>query len=224
MKAINVENVSFSYFGGHDILKKINLEINYGDFICIVGENGSGKSTLIKCILGLNRVTDGKITVGGRIGYLPQMTEIQNNFPATIEEIVLSGTIPDNIKKIFYTKNDKQKAIEIMQKLDLYEMRKKCFYELSGGQKQRVLIARALCSTEKIILLDEPVNGLDPKIVLEIYNMLYNLNKENNITIVMVSHDVDRALKYANRVIEIENGKVIKNVAAADYKLGGAEK
>lgn len=223
MDAISVNNVSFSYFTGHDILKNISINIKQGEFICIVGENGSGKSTLIKCILGLNKVTVGSIATSGRIGYLPQMTEVQNNFPATIEEIVLSGTIPDNIRRIFYTKKDKQKATEIMQKLDLYEMRKKCFYELSGGQKQRVLIARALCSTDKIILLDEPVNGLDPKIVLEIYEMLYKLNKDSNITIVMVSHDVDRALKYANRVIEIENGKVTKNVPATQYKFGGAE-
>lgn len=221
MSIIKIENMSFSYTNTTKTLQNINMEIKEGEFLAIVGENGSGKSSLIKCILGLNKIQSGKITVNDRIGYLPQMTEIQNNFPATIEEIVLSGTIPNNVMKIFYTKEDKKKAEEIMKKLNLYDMRKKCFYELSGGQKQRVLIARALCSTDKIILLDEPVNGLDPKIVLEIYEMLYDLNQNKGLTIVMVSHDVERCLKYCSRVIEIENGKIIKDVDSTKYKKGG---
>ncbi|MBR6034125.1 MAG: metal ABC transporter ATP-binding protein [Clostridia bacterium] len=224
MNVIDIKNLSFGYFSEHDVLKNVNMQVKEGDFLCIVGENGSGKSTLIKCILGLNKVTKGEINVNGRIGYLPQMTEVQNNFPATIEEIVLSGTLPDNIKRIFYTKEDKQKAKETMEKLQLYEMRKKCFYELSGGQKQRVLIARSLCATDKIILLDEPVNGLDPKIVIEIYELLQKLNREHGITIVMVSHDVERAVQYATRVIEIKNGQVTKDIAASEYGTGGASK
>ena len=223
MNLIEVKNLSFAYSGEIDTLKNINIKIEDGEFVCIVGENGSGKSTLLKCILGLNKVEKGTIKVEGRIGYLPQITEIQNNFPATIEEIVLSGTIPDHPYKIFYTKEDKQKASDIMKQLELYDMRKKCFYELSGGQKQRVLIARALCSTQKILLLDEPVNGLDPKIVNQIYKLLNKLNKEKNITIIMVSHDVDRALKYSSRVIEIANGKVVKNVPADKYQEGGTK-
>ena len=221
MSIIKIENMSFSYTNTSKTLKDINMEIKEGEFIAIVGENGSGKSSLIKCILGLNKIQSGKITVNDRIGYLPQMTEIQNNFPATIEEIVLSGTIPNNVLKIFYTKEDKKKAEDIMKKLNLYDMRKKCFYELSGGQKQRVLIARALCSTEKILLLDEPVNGLDPKIVNQIYKLLHKLNKDKGITIVMVSHDVERCLKYCSRVIEMENGEIIKDVDSKIYKKEG---
>ena len=221
MSIIKIENMSFSYTNTDKTLKDINMEIKEGEFIAIVGENGSGKSSLIKCILGLNKIQSGKITVNDRIGYLPQMTEIQNNFPATIEEIVLSGTIPNNVLKIFYTKEDKKKAEDIMKKLNLYDMRKKCFYELSGGQKQRVLIARALCSTDKIIILDEPVNGLDPKIVSGIYDMLYDLNQNNGLTIVMVSHDVERCLKYCSRVIEMENGEIIKDVDSKIYKKEG---
>lgn len=224
MDVINVENLSFGYYSQHDVLKDINMKVHEGDFLCIVGENGSGKSTLMKCILGLNKTIRGEIKVSGRIGYLPQMTEVQNNFPATIEEIVLSGTLPDNIMKIFYTKQDRQKAKDVMEKLGLYDMRKKCFYELSGGQKQRVLIARSLCAMDKIILLDEPVNGLDPKIVIEIYELLEKLNKEQGITIIMVSHDIDRAINYATRVIEVENGKIIKDVPACEYNIGGMNK
>lgn len=218
MSIIKIENMSFGYTNSYETLSNINIEINQGEFVTIIGENGSGKSSLIKCILGLNKIQKGKITVNDRIGYLPQMTEIQNNFPATIEEIVLSGTIPQNVRKIFYTKEDKKKAEDIMKKLNLFDMRKKCFYELSGGQRQRVLIARALCSADKVILLDEPVNGLDPKIVSEIYEMLYELNKNQGFTIIMVSHDVERSIKYSSRVIEIENGKIVKDVNATDYK------
>ena len=222
MNLINVENLLFGY-GSNNVLHNINMEVKSGEFICIVGENGSGKTSLIKCILGLNKTTSGKIEVNERIGYLPQMTEIQNNFPATIEEIVLSGTIVDNIRKMFYTKKDKEKAKKIMQKLELYDIRKKCFYELSGGQRQRVLIARALCSTDKIIVLDEPVNGLDPKVVKQIYELLYKLNKEDNLTVIMISHDVDRAIDYSSRVIEIQHGKIVKDVSSEEYKKGGAK-
>ena len=161
---------------------------------------------------------DGKITVNDRIGYLPQLTEIQNNFPATIEEIVLSGTIPDNVLKIFYTKDDRKKAEDVMKKLNLYDMRKKSFDELSGGQRQRVLIARALCSTDKIIILDEPVNSLDSKVVSGIYDILNDLYKNKGITIVMVSHDVERCIKYCSRIIEMENGKIIKDINSKDYR------
>ena len=218
MSIIKIENMSFGYTNGTKTLLGINMEINEGEFVAIIGENGSGKSSLIKCILGLNKIQSGKITVTERIGYLPQITEIQSNFPATIEEIVLSGTIPSNVRKIFYTKQDKEKAKEAMLKLNLYEIRKKCFYELSGGQRQRVLIARALCSTDKILVLDEPVNGLDPKIASDIYKMLYELNQEKGLTVIMVSHDVERTLKYCSRVIEIQNGKIVKDVEASEYK------
>lgn len=133
----------------------------------------------------------------------------------------MSGCISRNIHKIWYTKNDKQIAKEIMQELELYDIRKECFRDLSGGQKQRVLIARALCATNKIIILDEPVNGLDPKIANQIYKKLHKLNKEKNLTIIMVSHDVDRALEYATRVIELQNGKIKFNGKSSEFKKAG---
>ena len=218
MSIIKIENMSFGYTNSSETLTNINMEINEGEFVAIIGENGSGKSSLIKCILGLNKIQKGKRTVNDRIGYLPQLTEIQNSFPATIEEIVLSGTIPDNVLKIFYTKDDRKKAEDVMKKLNLYDMRKKCFDELSGGQRQRVLIARALCSTDKIIILDEPVNSLDSKVVSGIYDILNDLYKNKGITIVMVSHDVERCIKYCSRIIEMENGKIIKDIDSKDYR------
>ena len=221
MNLINIKNLTFRYESrdDEDTLKNVSLSVNEGDFLCIVGENGSGKSTLIKCIVGLNKVPEGKITLKEKLGYLPQKTEIQKNFPASIEEVVLSGTISNNIKNIWYTKQDKEKANEIMQELDIYTIRKKCFRDLSGGQQQRVLIARAMCATNNLIVLDEPTNGLDPNIARKIYATLKTLNKKRNLTIVMVSHDVERAVKYATRVIEIEKGKVTFDGLPDRYKI-----
>ena len=186
------------------------------------GENGSGKSTLIKCILGLNKVQNGEISIKDRIGYLPQKTEIQSNFPASIEEVVLSGTIANNIHKIWYTKRDRASANRVMKDLDLYEIRKKCFMDLSGGQQQRVLIARAMCATEKVIILDEPTNGLDPSISNQIYEMLAKMNKKRKLTVIMVSHDVQRAINYCSKVIELKDGEVTYIGDVKNYKAGGA--
>ncbi len=221
MNLISIKNLTFRYESrdDEDTLKNVSLSVNEGDFLCIVGENGSGKSTLIKCIVGLNKVPEGKITLKEKLGYLPQKTEIQANFPASIEEVVLSGTISNNIKNIWYTKQDKEKAKEIMKELDIYTIRKKCFRDLSGGQQQRVLIARAMCATNNLIVLDEPTNGLDPSIARKIYSTLKTLNKKRNLTIVMVSHDVERAVKYATRVIEIERGKVTFDGLPERYKI-----
>lgn len=219
---IKVKDLTFEYNSQMEILKNINIEIKEKEFVCIVGENGSGKSTLVKCILGLNKVKKGSIEVKEKIGYLPQITEIQNNFPATIEEIVLSGTIVKNINKIWYTKEDKENAKKAMKELEIYDIRKRCFGELSGGQKQRVLIARALCSTDKIMILDEPVNGLDPKIAIQIYELAKKLNKEKGTTIIMISHDIHRILPYCTRVIEVANGKITFDGTPIEYEKGGA--
>ena len=221
MDLIKIKNLTYGYTSKKDNLQNITINIEEGKFTCIVGENGSGKSTLLKCILGLNKGYTGEIEKKCKAGYLPQITEIQNNFPASIEEVVISGTISNNPNNIFYKKEDKDKAKEIMKQLDLYEIRKKSFADLSGGQKQRVLIARAMCATEKLIVLDEPTNGLDPNIANQIYTILNDLKNKNGLTILMVSHDTYRALKYADKVIEIENGKVKFDGNVADYKNGG---
>lgn len=218
MDLIQVKNLSFSYPTKKDTLKDISFNIKEGSFNCIVGENGSGKSTLIKCILGLNKVTSGEIVKEKNIGYLPQKSEIQANFPASIEEVVLSGTIANSVRSIFYRKEDKENAKAIMEKLNIYDIRKRCFADLSGGQQQRVLIARALCATQKIIVLDEPTNGLDPSIAKQIYELLDRLKREDNTTILMVSHDIDRALQFADNVIELVNGDIVFNGTSEEYK------
>lgn len=223
MNLIETKNLSFSYQGKEDTLKNINIQIKQGTFTCIVGENGSGKSTLLKCILGLNKGYTGEIIKQDHIGYLPQKTEIQTHFPASIEEIVLSGTISNNPKSIFYKKEDKILSENIMKKLGIYDIRKKCFADLSGGQQQRVLIARSLCGTKNLIILDEPTNGLDPEICKQIYELLDELKKNDNITVLMVSHDIERALNYADEVIKIENGEVSFIGTPSEFKMGGAK-
>lgn len=223
MSVIEVKDLCFSYSTKKDTLKHINFKIKEGTFTCIVGENGSGKSTLLKCILGLNKGYTGEIIKEKRIGYLPQKSEIQTNFPASIEEVVMTGTIANNVKNIFYNKDDKENAKNVMEILGIYDIRKKCFADLSGGQQQRVLIARALCATKKIIVLDEPTNGLDPSIAKQIYDVLDDLKKKLNITILMVSHDIERALKYADEVIKITNGKVEYKGKPSDFELGGGK-
>ena len=223
MNLIETKDLSFSYQGKEDALKNINIQIKEGTFTCIVGENGSGKSTLLKCILGLNKGYTGEIIKENYIGYLPQKTEIQTHFPASIEEIVLSGTISNNPRSIFYKKEDKILSENIMKKLGIYEIRKKCFADLSGGQQQRVLIARSLCGTKNLIILDEPTNGLDPEICKQIYELLDELKKNDNITIIMVSHDIERALNYADEVIKIENGEVSFIGTPSEFKMGGAK-
>ena len=219
MNLIEIKNLSFSYPTKKHTLKNIDLKIEEGTFNVIVGQNGSGKSTLIKCILGLNTDYTGEIIKEEHIGYLPQKSEIQSNFPATIEEVVMSGTISSHLRSIFYKKEDKENAKQVMQRLGIYEIRKKCFADLSGGQQQRVLIARALCATKKIIILDEPTNGLDPRIAKQIYKLLDKLKREDGITILMVSHDIDRALEYTDNVIELEGGKIIFTGKPSEFKI-----
>lgn len=221
MDLIKIKNLTYSYPTKKNTINNINLRINEGSFNCIVGENGSGKSTLLKCILGLNKGYSGEIEKVMNIGYLPQKSEIQANFPATIEEVVLSGTISSSIKSIFYKKADKENARSVMQKLGIYDIRKKCFADLSGGQQQRVLIARALCATKDLIVLDEPTNGLDPSISKQIYELLDSLKKNDNITVLMVSHDIERAIKYADRVIELKNGEISYDGTPSEFKIGG---
>lgn len=206
MPQLLCENLSLGY-NSHTIVENLNFSVNTGDYLCIVGENGSGKSTLMKTILGLLKPLSGKITTGDgllpdEIGYLPQQTEVQRDFPASVNEIVLSGCQSRCGKRPFYNREEKALAMENIRKMGIENLRKKCYRELSGGQQQRVLLARALCATQKMLLLDEPVSGLDPIVTKEMYALIEELHKDG-ITIIMISHDIEAAKKYASHILHI---------------------
>ena len=204
---LKCEHVGFGY-ENQDAVLDVNLEVNEGDYICIVGENGSGKSTLMKGILGLLKPTSGRIEYSEElkkagIGYLPQQTVVQKDFPASVREIVLSGCQGHCGSRPFYSKEEKKLAADAMEKMQITPLAKRCYRTLSGGQQQRVLLARALCATRKMLLLDEPVSGLDPKVTAEMYALIQKLNYEDGITVVMISHDLNAALQYASHILHI---------------------
>ena len=206
MAQLTCENVSLGY-DNKTILSNLSFSVNSGDYLCIVGENGSGKSTLMRTMLGLQKPMSGEISLGdglkkGEIGYLPQQTDVQKNFPASVKEIVLSGCQARAGLRPFYNNQEKEMAANAMKKMRIEEFSKRCYRELSGGQQQRVLLARALCATQKILLLDEPVSGLDPKVTAEIYELISGLNKEG-ITIIMISHDIEVAISEASHILHI---------------------
>ena len=195
-------------YDGKAVLQDLSFAVFSGDYLCIVGENGSGKSTLMKTILGLQQPVRGRIlTLDGlrknEIGYLPQQTQVQNDFPASVREIVLSGCQGRCSSRPFYNKEEKQLAADAMEKMQIAQLAKRCYRELSGGQQQRVLLARALCATRKMLLLDEPVSGLDPKVTAEMYALIEKLNREDGITVIMISHDIAAAVKYASHILHI---------------------
>ena len=205
MPQIVCENASLGY-DGKPIVTGLNFTVNAGDYLCIVGENGSGKSTLMKTILNLTPPLAGSIYMEGlkptQIGYLPQQTQVQRDFPASVLEIVLSGFQGQRSWRPFYTKEEKAAASANLKKLGLEGFERRCYRELSGGQQQRVLLARALCATQKCLLLDEPISGLDPKATAQMYEIIEQLHREG-ITIIMISHDVGVALADATHILHI---------------------
>ncbi len=207
MAILTCRDLSLGY-DGRVIARGINFKIESGDYLCIVGENGSGKSTLMKTILGLLPPIGGEILTGDglkrtEIGYLPQQTEVQKDFPASVWEIVLSGCGNRMGARPFYNKEDKERARRNVERMRISHLVKRCYRELSGGQQQRVLLARALCATTKLLVLDEPVAGLDPVVTAEMYELIDELNKKDGITVVMISHDIAAALKYADHVLHV---------------------
>lgn len=207
MAQLTCQNLTLKY-DGRVILEDLNFTVRAGDYLCIVGENGSGKSTLMKTILGLHTEYEGNMETGdgllaSEIGYLPQQTNVQRDFPASVREIVLSGCQGRCGFRPFYTKEEKNLAWRNMGRMGILEFEKRCYRELSGGQMQRVLLARALCATQKALLLDEPVSGLDPKVTVEMYQLIARLNRDDGITILMVSHDIAAAVKYASHILHI---------------------
>lgn len=195
------------------VAKNLNFKIDQGDYLCVVGENGTGKSTLIKTLLGLIKPLNGEViaNVQGKnhkgVGYLPQQTQAQKDFPASVWEVVLSGVLNNDHRCPFYNKKDKAEAEKNMEKLNILDLKKRCYRELSGGQQQRVLLARALCAADSVLILDEPVTGLDPAASMELYETIKDLNKKENVTIIMVSHDIKNALNYATHILHLEQEK-----------------
>ena len=211
MSLIDIKNLSLGY-DGNIVLKNVNLKIEENAFLCIVGPNGSGKSTLIKGILGLIKPISGTITFNNLkqnfIGYMPQETKVDSNFPASVLEIVLSGTLNKKSRSLFYTKEDKKLAIKNLKILGIENLKNKHFSELSGGQRQKVLLARSLCATSKLLILDEPSNNLDSKSKKNLYDILTNLNKNYNITIIMITHDLDHNNLIGNKILSLREDDI----------------
>ncbi len=206
MSILTCRDLSLGYEGSA-IIEHLAFSIEAGDYVYIVGENGSGKTTLMKTILGLTPPLYGEIRTGdglkqSEIGYLPQQTEMQRDFPASVWEIVLSGFQNQCGLRPFYLPAEKKKAQAELERLQIEDLKERCYRELSGGQQQRVLLARALCATQKLLLLDEPVTGLDPIASSELYHLIEELNKEG-ITVIMISHDIEAAVTYASHILHI---------------------
>ena len=207
MSQIECKNISVKY-ENQVVLEDISFCIEPGDYICVVGENGAGKSTLVKTILGLESIKSGEIIFSdelnkNEIGYLPQQTQAQKDFPASVYEVVLSGCLNSRGLNPFFSSKDKKLANEMIKSLNIEDIKKKSFRELSGGQQQRVLLARALCATKKIIVLDEPITGLDPTVTREMYSLIKEINNKG-ITIIMVSHDINFAINNANKILHLK--------------------
>lgn len=233
MAYISCEDLVLGY-EGTVVAEHICFSVNQGDYLCIVGENGAGKSTLMKTLLGLTPLMGGNIAIGDGlkahgIGYLPQQTFVQKDFPASVWEIVLSGTLSQCAGRPFYGKEQKRLAEKNMRRMDIWGLKKECYRNLSGGQQQRVLLARALCASASLLVLDEPVTGLDPKVTVEFYQLIKKLNQEG-LTIIMVSHDIHAALQYASHILHIEKEKsfigTTKEYQQSDFwkELGGGIK
>ena len=229
MSLISCRELSLGY-DGRAVVNGMSFSVDIGDYLCIVGENGSGKSTLIKTLLGLIPPLGGEIMLGDNlkrfeIGYLPQQTDVQKDFPASVHEIVLSGCLNGSGIRPFYTKEQKKKVAENMDKLGISGLAKRCYRDLSGGQQQRVLLARALCATHRLLLLDEPTAGLDPNASSELYKIITKLNTEEKITIIMISHDVVTALEKASHILHIGDSRSLFFGKKADYnksKIGSS--
>lgn len=207
---IECKNLTAGY-EGMPVVKNLSFNVSAGDYLCIVGENGSGKSTLMKTLLGLRSPLCGEIIFGDglkqtEIGYLPQQTAAQKDFPATVREVVLSGCLGRKGLSPFYSKADKKQCDDNIELLGITHIAHRSYRNLSGGQQQRVLLARALCATKKLLLLDEPVSGLDPIVTAEMYEIISKLNREQGVTIIMISHDLQGALKYGTKILHMESG------------------
>jgi len=206
MPQMECKDLSLGY-DGKTVVSGLSFAVNAKDYLCIIGENGSGKSTLMKTLLGLKPPMSGQVSTGDglmpdEVGYLPQQTVVQKDFPASVREVVRSGCLNRRGLRPFYNNAEKQMADDNMEKLGIASIAKRCYRELSGGQQQRALLARALCATSKVLLLDEPASGLDPKAAVDMYELIAKLNN-GGTTIIMISHDIAASVKYASHILHI---------------------
>ena len=225
MDLITCKNVSFAY-DGVTAVRDLNFSVAQRDYLCVVGENGAGKSTLISGLLRLKKPFSGTICMGGgllpgEIGYLPQQTAIQKDFPASVYEVVLSGCLNRLGAKPFYTRAEKALADENLRRMEIENLKNRCYRERSGGQQQRVLLARALCAARKVILLDEPAAGLDPVVTQSLYGLIRQINEEMGITVIMVSHDIRAAIRYAKHILHLRQSQLFFGTTE-DYKSSEA--
>ncbi len=220
MTLLECRNAALAY-DGCTVVENLTFSVDSGDYLCIIGENGSGKTTLMKALLGLIRVSSGDIFYlnglkKNEIGYLPQRSDLQRDFPASVREIVLSGTLNHHGWLPFYTEEEKKRAAENMRMLGIEGLAEASFQNLSGGQQQRVLLARALCATSKMLLLDEPVAGLDPTATEDMYAIIRKLNREQGITIIMISHDISAVISDSTHILQLRHEPVFCG-RTADY-------
>lgn len=223
MRLINCENVSLGY-EGRTVVQHLNMEVFAGDYLCIVGENGSGKSTLMRALLGLKKPQSGVIQYENgllqtQIGYMPQQTSLQRDFPATVREVVRSG-IRGSTCRPWLNAAEKARLANALQLLEIEDLTGRAYRELSGGQQQRVLLARAMCATDKLLLLDEPVAGLDPSMTAQLYTVIEKLH-DSGITVIMISHDIPAAIKYATHILHLRHEPLFFG-SAAEYALSTA--
>ena len=222
MDLITCKNLSYTYDGTLTAVEDLDFSVEENDYLCIVGENGAGKSTLIKGLLQLKEPASGTITYADGlkatdIGYLPQQTPLQRDFPASVMEVVLSGCLNKLGGRPFYTREHKDLALGALSRMGISYLAKRCYRDLSGGQQQRVLLARALCATSRLLLLDEPAASLDPMATQELYRLISEINREMGITVIMVSHDIQSSLKYAKHILQLQRTQLFFGTAE-DYE------
>ncbi len=222
MSLITCKDTAFAY-DSVPVLQGLSFSVEKGDYLCIVGENGAGKSTLIKGLLRLKKPSGGSLELGdgleaNQIGYLPQQTVIQRDFPASVQEVVQSGCLNRLGFRPFYGAEEKKMCQENMERLGITDLRRRCYRELSGGQQQRVLLARALCATQKLLLLDEPASGLDPMVTAELYRLISTINQDMGITVIMVSHDIQASVDYAQKILHLRQKQLFFG-SVTDYQV-----